>query len=700
MIDSENQPRYIINFDGIPAALKGERRWIPWKWRRKDNKWTKVPQLKGWQKPENWMSFEQAYGAHDECGVGFVLGDGWCGVDLDDCRDDRTGELSELATKVLNLLKSYTEISPSQTGVKAICRADFAGKGTAMKNETGKKVLEVYSTGRYFAFTGEPLLDSDEQPIYGRKVEDRQAEFAAIHARYIAPKGMLAKLLTIEKTREENDGSNRLIRVARKCAELDIPQVEAIEYIKQYQAIIPFPNPFSDSDIATRLTDAGAREKSFKNTDLGNAERFASQHKDIRYCFEWGCWLVYDGTRWAKDGGDGVSSRAKQTVRGIYAEAQQYQSDDRRSATAKWAINSESAKRLSAMTQLARGELPIKVEQLNTDPWLFNCLNGTIDLRTGKLRPHSPADYITCVAPVRYDEAEPTLFLQFLKEIQPDAEIVDFLQRLFGAALVGEVRDEVFVIFHGDGSNGKSVLGETILKVFGDDYGGPAPPDFIKVQRNSPHPTELADFYGKRIVIASETEEGCKLSEAKIKHVTGRDLIKARFMRGDYWAFTPSHTLFLISNYEPIIVGKDYAIWRRIKKVPFNVTFTEEQADKELTHKLKAERGQILAWMVKGCLAWQEHGLKAPAAVQAATAEFKNESDTFGRFVADCLVDRPDAKLSRKGANEVYKRWADENGEEPLTARQMVSRMEALYEPATSDGVRYWRGVELRGTNE
>jgi P4 family phage/plasmid primase-like protien len=673
------EPDYILDADGIPAELKREPRWIPWRWHHTGTKWTKRPTVKWQTDPTSWREFDEAYSAG--YGVAFVLGDGFAGVDLDKCRDECTHEVTPAAQAIVDTLSTYSEMSPSRTGLKSICRGTLPAG-----HETQGDGIELYTARRIFCLTGERHNQ--------HSVEHRQAELEAIYARYIAPDPQLATLLTVAVTKQENDGSSRLMRVAHKCVEMDLDQSAAVQLIKQYAAILPFPKSYSDGEIGQRLADAGARQQSYPTTDAGNAERFARNNPDTRYCHEWKRWLIWDGTRWADDQTGAMMQRAKTTARSIYDEVAQCTNDDRRQKLAKFAAASESARALEAMVKLAKSELPVTVEQLNRNLWLLNCTNGTVDLRTGQLREHRQSDLITTICPTAYEVGEPTLWLKFLADIlSPD--LIDFIQRLMGASLVGEVRDEIFPVLFGTGSNGKSVLTATWMGVLGDDLACAAPRDLLQTSRQKQHPTEIALFYGKRLVTVSETEDGCRLSEALVKHLTGRDKLTARWMHGDFWTFEPSHTLVLSTNYKPMVVGTDHAIWRRLRLVPFNVCIAADKQDRELSEKLKAEYPQILAWAVQGCLAWQERGLAAPTDIADATADYKLDSDPFARFVAECLVVDDTAKVSRRDVADAYTRWAAENSEEHFSAKQLVAKMRPLFNSATVKGVNHWRGVRL-----
>src|SRR5215213_6238174 len=350
-------------------------------------------------------------------------------------------------------------------------------------------------------------------------------------------------------------------------------------------------------------------------TDYGNAERFVDEHGgSVCWCGPWRKFLVYDGRHWVRDDTGEVERLMKSTVRRIYAEAAEAEDSQERKAIADHAKRSESAKRINDALRLARSEpgIPIVPRQLDADPWALNVLNGTVDLRTGKLRPHDREELITKLAPVEYDpDAKAPNFEAFLARILPSEALRRFVQRAIGYAAAGVVSEEVLVILYGVGANGKSTLVNVVMEALGD-YATKASP-----------PTELADLFGARFVASVETDEGRRLAEDLVKQLTGRDPIKARRMREDFWQFDPPHTLFLATNHRPEVKGTDYAIWRRLKLVPFEITIPGAEQDKGLPEKLREELPGILARIVRGCREWQREwqrdGLGEPAEVRSAT---------------------------------------------------------------------------------
>ena len=372
----------------------------------------------------------------------------------------------------------------------------------------------------------------------------------------------------------------------------------------------------------------------------------------------------------------------------------------------RFAHATASARGIANMLTLARSEadIPILPESLDSHPWLLNCANGistcgpasccrtTGDKISSKLVPH---DFVLGA------EAESPMWDEFLATIFADnANMIRFVQRLFGSALVGQVFDHVLPILWGKGANGKSVLVETMLHVFGPDYGCKAVSDLLLAKRNDSHPTERADLHGKRLVACTETDENRRLAEALVKELTGGDTIKARRMREDFWSFKPSHTAVLVTNHKPEVRGTDLGTWRRLRLVPFSVTIPPENQDKRLAEKLHGETCGILRWCVEGCLAWQREGLGEPDEVTAATADYRDAMDVLGAFLADCCLTDPAVRVRASDLYHAYGKWCEARGESAKSGRVFGESMtERGFERIHSGGT-WYRGVALTSDRE
>ncbi len=441
------------------------------------------------------------------------------------------------------------------------------------------------------------------------------------------------------------------------------------------------------------------RATGFLLTDGGNAERFAAEHgHEVRYCYPWGKWLVWDERRWRVDDTGAVQRLAKKTTRRMLREAADDPDDDRRRARGRWANASDSRPRRDAMLALAQSEpgIPVLPEQLDQDGWLLNVENGTLNLRTGELQPHGREDLITKLAPVTHDAtATAPRWQRFLEEVLPDPALRRFVQAATGYSGTGDTSEQVLFFLHGLGGNGKSKFLEAVQHVLGD-YATQVMPDLLMAHQGERHPTELTDLYGRRFVATIEAEEGRRFAESYVKWLTGGDAIRGRRMREDFWQWRPTHKLFLAANYRPVIRGTDVAIWRRIRLVPFTVTIPEEQRDAHLADKLAAEAPGILCWLVEGCLAWQRDGLRPPAAVRAATTDYQAEMDVVGRFVGErCRVDSF-AQVSAAMLYKAFRAWCQDTGERDLSQQSFGRRLsDRGFERVRRKSGHWWTGLGL-----
>lgn len=445
-------------------------------------------------------------------------------------------------------------------------------------------------------------------------------------------------------------------------------------------------------------------------TDIGNAERLIDHHgADMLYFAPAKEWLIWDGKRWAADRTLKHRTLAKKVVRTIYDEAAAATDSEQRKSLAKWAVNSESAGRVSAMVALAESDVAVTEEDLDIDVWLLNCQNGTLNLRTGQLEPHDRKDRITRITKAAYNpEAKCPRWLQFLDEImQGDQDLIDYLQRAVGYTLTGDDSEQAFLTLYGAGANGKGTLVNTLAVILGD-YAGSCGKDVISggIRKSQGAANEeLIDLRGKRLVSATETERGEPLAEAQVKRITGGDPITARKLFGHNITFNATFTLWLSTNYLPKITGTDDGIWRRLKLIPFNAKFPEGSNDPRLKEKLLEEAEGILAWAVEGTRLWRAHGLTTPDAVLNATAEYRAESDHVKQFIDDECQLATEYKDLQQNVFARYTKWCEDQGETPLSNKefkQTLSQKGITLKRATHQGrfANCFLGIRVRSSFE
>lgn len=414
-------------------------------------------------------------------------------------------------------------------------------------------------------------------------------------------------------------------------------------------------------------------------TDMGNAGRFIAQHgHQLRYMPKWGTWLVWDGTRWTRDDTYVVFRLARATIRSMYQDASMIDDKSERVNAARWAIASESKGRIEAMIALATSEQHIAVspDDLDADPFVLNCRNGTLDLRSGQLRPHDPADLLTKRLNIDYDPAAPCpTWQRFLQRVlNADPELIRYVQRCVGYTLTGATTEQCLFFAYGTGRNGKSTFFEVLKHMLGE-YAQKAPTEIIMLKANMGISNDVARLAGARLVITAEIEEGRRLSESLVKDLTGGDTISARFLYQETFEFLPTHKLWLYGNHRPDIRGTDPGIWRRIRVIPFDVQIPASEVDPYLRDKLLAELPGILAWAVRGCQDHQDNGLPLPEAVQRATQEYRSDMDMLAAFMSDCCVVRADAVVKASDLYKAYTTWCEENGERAVTQRRLGQQL-------------------------
>ena len=355
------------------------------------------------------------------------------------------------------------------------------------------------------------------------------------------------------------------------------------------------------------------------------------------------------------------------------------------------------------MINLAKGEPRARIEPdaLDADLWLLGCPNGTLDLRTGKLREARREDFITKQIRVAFDpSATCPRFREFLDwASQGDRELAAFLQAFAGYALTGEVCEEKMCVFVGDGDNGKSTLVMTLFDLLGD-YAVKVRSDLLvhaQGKEGAPSP-DVAALRGRRLAIVSETEDGCSLSEARIKDIVSNEVIAARKLHCDPFEFRPTHKIILSTNHRPHVRGTDHGIWRRLAIVRFNATIAEEAKVADFRERfLRPELPGILNWVVEGLMRWRRKGLGLPASVRAATAEYRSEMDTVGQWLEEKTERDPGAIAAVRGLYADYVFWLGAQGR-PVGARRFGEELERKGYAADRlpDGTRARRGIKWK----
>jgi len=394
-------------------------------------------------------------------------------------------------------------------------------------------------------------------------------------------------------------------------------------------------------------------------TEAGAAERFARLYGDtLRYDHRRSCWLLWHEHRWVIDTDGAVIRLALTFARDWQRTLIEIPDREQREAQFKAAIRLERRDALHSMLALARNLHPITDagERWDADPWLMGVVNGVVDLRTGRLRPGRRDDRITMSTAVPFDPDQPCpRWDRFVAEIfAADAAQIDYVQQAAGYSVTGDTSEQCLFLQDGTGSNGKGTFSNTLAETLGA-YAYTMPFSTIELNHRSAIPNDVAALVSRRFVTASETNDGTRLNESRVKALTGCDPITARFLHGEFFTFRPVAKFWLAVNHRPIVRDDSFGFWRRMRVIPFAQRF---EVDRTLTPALHEEGPGILAWAVRGAVAWHERGLHPPESVVAATQGYQVDSDPLAAFLAEGCELEPAAEVGAKELYDHYRQWA------------------------------------------
>jgi putative DNA primase/helicase len=468
-----------------------------------------------------------------------------------------------------------------------------------------------------------------------------------------------------------------------------------------------------------------------EKSDQGDAEIFKKLFKD-KFCYDCalGKWFVFNGITWEPD----VTEQAFSSVE-MVADEYKKQVIMLKTRVQKGDVEPDLQKCIKEFTDKSKGlntvgkrksvlrlarsgdpdrSLGLYGTEWNTDPWIFGCANGVIDLKTGELRKGRPEDLIRIASPVTWEglEAPAPIWEEFIEDLfDGHRDLIEYLHRLFGLTMIGKTLEAVLPVLIGKGRNGKSTMFNVLGHIMGE-YGSSIPAETLLKQSQSSsassHTSHLFLFKDRRLVWTSEIEEGRYFNAAEAKRLSGGDPIVGRRAYGsDNESFVPTHTMMMLTNSKPRIKDpNDYALFKRLHLIPFKLSFVldpkedhERQADPELENKLKSseEASGILAWLVRGTLKYLEEGsLRPPQVVLDATKEYQQDEDTFGHFLEDCCESVVGARTISSDIYKAYHDWTATNGHSAMSSQKFHQKMRDRYDERKS-GVRVYLDVEIIG---
>ena len=735
-----------MNFDNIPQELKVNGLWCAWKL---DNLKGKVPYdvVNGNYARSNDKStfhgFQQAlhvmhkyYGFDEDNkmtgGLGLGIFNGYSAIDIDNCRNPETGELNELASDIIEYCGSYTEISPSKTGIRILLKTkSVIDKKNYYINNT-KLGLEIYiseNTNKFVTITGDTIYPNDIREVnldylldeYMRKVPIKTEIILSgnVDSRIQKALNKDKKLIKLWNMVAPGRGSNESEIDLALCNKLAF-YVDG-DYDKINQAFIESPffkskddahkNKWMDRDDYREMTieksihaieeinDSQLDENDLNDT--GNAQRLIERFGDIlRFNVDNGRWVLWNSKYWQTDIYNNVKNFAEIIAEEFKQQAMLTDYSENRKMIYRNVKRILSSSGKMAMLKEAEhiSGIPITNADFDIDPHLLNCEDGVIDLRTGTVYAHDKKTMLSKMAPYQIVEEEPKRWLKFLDEIfEGDQDIIDYMHKVVGYGLTAETKEQAMFILVGDGANGKSLFLE-IMNMIAGSYGANSNVEILLEKRNNTQNLgDVARLNKIRNVVTDETKIGDKLNESAIKTMTsGIGKIVARFLYGNEFEFTPVFKIFMATNHKPVIRGTDHGIWRRLKLIPFNRVFEKHEQDKELITKLKLEIDGIFTWAVKGAKKWYAEGLREPAILDDTIREYRTEMDIIQQWVDEnCDLDKG-FRAPSKDLFENFTQYATMNKEFQMSQTLFGRNMAKKFQKRRIGGAMYYEGLRIK----
>lgn len=458
-------------------------------------------------------------------------------------------------------------------------------------------------------------------------------------------------------------------------------------------------------DSASNLTYS---KLSSNCSDLGNGIRFSKIFGEtVRFCNTSRKWYIWNGEIWRKDENQEINRLANEVILAIYSEAEKCIEEETRQKLFRWAKTSESLTKRNSMIGSAQPYLSVTSDKWDKDINLFNCKNGTFELDTGIFREHRKEDYITKRSGVTYNpDAECPVWKEHISLIfNDDEELIEAFQMMSGYTLLGDNPEQAFFILFGSGMNGKTVTQRIISDILGDYAINVSPDTLMKRYSSGGNArSDIVRLKGSRFISSGEGDEGDILSEKLIKLITGGDTITARNLYESESEISVGGKIWFATNHKPTIKGTDYAIWRRVWLIPFNVTIPIEIRDSKIPEKLHAEVAGIFNWMIEGLQNYYDNSsrLTKPTQVQAATEKYRTESDLVGEFINDCYIidlDNLTWSVKKTDLRDRFEQWCEETDEQELSKKAFTQKLQERGFQQIK-GRREWAGLRLKDSSD
>lgn len=775
-------------YEKIPLELKQLPHWVGWKYMQhpgEDHK-RKVPinamdgQPAKSNDPMTWCDFDTACRGKERFGldgIGFMFsGDGIFGIDIDHCYDPETQELDPAAAEIIETVQSYTELSPSGTGIHILC------KGALPEGRKRRGAVEMYSTLRYFTVTGNqfgleyPFSDCTERVavMHRKYLGEEENAAGAQKAALPMPTGrgtnadmsvdaILRRMFDSKHGQKLQDlyngswerygigdgsqssadqafcntlafwcrcdaalmdaifrrsglyrqkwdkrrgaktyGQITIDRAIKDCRDIWEPQ----ERVQHPVPAVPPPPQNTSNDVPAienaTVGETGQR-RYYTYDDTGNALRFRDANAGlIHYNHVDGCWIYWDGVRWASDENGEIKRRADKMLADMAKDLKEMQDDPAYNAYKKHLSRSRSHRGKEGFIAEARHleGVPVLPSEMDRAGNAFNVRNCLISLKTGKTAEHDKKYMISKLAPVTYDEnAKCPRWDRFIEEITcGDKSLQLYLQRMIGYCMTAYTKEQCMFFLYGNGSNGKSVFVDTIAYMLGE-YAASCQPETVMMRdRNNTARGDLARLKGARMVVTSEPNDGCRLDEGIVKQMTGgtENKLTARFLYGREFEFSPEFKIVMSTNYKPVIKGTDNGIWRRVRLIPFTAEFTKENRDPQLTEKLRRELPGILNWAIAGAVGWCKEGLPPCAIIDEAGQEYRSEMDRVQQFLDDCTTRSESSSTQASTLYKCYKAWCSEQGDRfPVGSTKFFMELKRRFKSRKTEAYNEYIGIKI-----
>lgn len=741
-----------MSYENIPQELKKLRQWVGFfRESRQNGKTTKKPvdphTLTGASSTDRktWGSFQEAVGCIGQTcrigrsegvveGIGFVFAPPYCGIDLDNVINPDTGELHADALDIVNTIDSYTELSPSGTGLHIIYKGavheDWKCKtGNVFGDNTD---LEMYQKGRYFTVTGNiwgdrttveecdrmaqlvqttymkpqkqadkkpdskplpPLSMNDDEVLAAARNSKNGLLFSDLYAGHWQGKyntqseaDMAFCMMLAFWFRKDFKKMDTIFRRSGLMREKWNRQQSGSTYgaITLQKAIDHCTNVFEPAAPKNNDFSVSIKcQKYYSFDDTGNAERLIDLFGNkIRYYYTEKKWLIYDGIKWDYDMVGYIWELIDKSIAAMKREEKHYEEMDLMDEFKKHnkKCRSNAAKR--AIEKEIQHYVGITPNIIDRHRDLLNTPGGLINLINFEVTKNDPEKYITKSTAVSYDpDAKCPQWMKFLNDIfNGDFSLIVYLQKAVGYSMTGFTDEQCAFFCYGSGRNGKTTFIDIIRTILGD-YSSNIQPETIMVRNtNNTASGDIARLKGARFVTSVEPNEGVRLNEGLLKQLTGDDTVTARKLFCEEFEFKPEFKLWMSTNHKPIIRGTDIGIWRRIHLIPFTVQIPPEKVDKKLKEKLLQEADGIFAWCMEGLKLYHQEGLEQPACVKQAVNEYKGEMDTVSRFLEECTVPASCKCIKASELYRIYTSWCDQNGEYKMTNTKFGNEVRKKYE--------------------